>query len=87
MNDDVQINLMPQTRANLDKLAQETGRNADDLVEDALVGYLDEVAQLREVLDSRFDDLKSGRVKPIVGDIALALIREKSQVLRSERHE
>ncbi len=87
MNDDVQINLTPQTRAKLDKLAQETGRNADDLVEDALVGYLDEVAQLREVLDSRFDDLKSGRVKPIPGDVALAQIREKSQVRRSERHE
>jgi predicted transcriptional regulator len=87
MNEDVQINLTPQTRAKLDKLAQETGRNADDLVEDALVGYLDEVAQLREVLDSRFDDLKSGRVKPTVGDIALAQIREKSQVRRSERHE
>jgi hypothetical protein len=35
----------------------------DSLVEDALVGYLDEVAEFREVLASRFDDLKSGRVK------------------------
>jgi predicted transcriptional regulator len=87
MTDDVQINLTPQTQAKLDKLAQETGRNADDLVEDALVGYLDEVAQLREVLDSRYDDLKSGRVRPITGDIALAQMREKSRVRRSERHE
>ena len=87
MTDDVQVNLTPETRARLDKLAQETGRNADDMVEDALVGYLDEVAQLREGLDSRFDDLKSGRVKPIPGHVALAQIHKKSQVRRSERHE
>jgi hypothetical protein len=30
--------LTPQTQAKLDKLAQETGRNADELVEDALIG-------------------------------------------------
>lgn len=87
MTDDVQINLTPRTRARLDKLAQETGRNADDLVEDALVGYLDEVAQLPEVLDSRFDDLKSGRVQPISADLTLAQIPEKNQVRRSERQE
>jgi predicted transcriptional regulator len=87
MTDPVQINLTPQTQAKLDKLAQETGRNADELVEDALVGYLDEVAQLRESLDSRYDDLKSGRVKAIDGDVALAQMREKSRVCRSERHE
>jgi predicted DNA-binding protein len=48
MNEDVQINLTPQTQAKLDKLAQETGRNADELVEDVLVGYLEEVGQLHE---------------------------------------
>jgi predicted transcriptional regulator len=87
MNEVVQINLTPQTQAKLDKLAQQTGRNADDLVEDALVGYLDEVAQLREVLDSRYDDLKSGRVTAIDGNAALAQMREKSRVRRAERHE
>ena len=87
MTDNVQINLTPQTQAKLDKLAQETGRNADDLVEDALVGHLDEVAQLRQILDSRYDDLKSGQLKAIDGDVALAQMREKSRVHRSERHE
>ena len=40
----VQINLTPQTRAKLDKLAQDSGRKPDDIVEDALVAYLAEVA-------------------------------------------
>jgi hypothetical protein len=85
MNHDVQINLTPQPQAKLDKLAQETGRNADELVEDVLVGYLGEVDQLREVLDRRYDDLKSGRVSAIDGDVALAQMREKSRARRGER--
>ena len=85
MTGDVQINLTPETQARLDKLARETGRNADDLVEDALVGYLDEVTQVREVLDRRYEELKSGRVAAIDGDVALAHLRERSRVRRSER--
>jgi predicted transcriptional regulator len=87
MTGDVQINLTPQTRARLDQLAQKTGRKADDLVEDALIGYLDEVALVREVLDGRYDELKSGRVAAIDGDVALAHMREKSRKRRSERGE
>lgn len=85
MSHDVQINLTPRTQAKLDKLAHETGRNADELVEDALVGYLGDVDQLREVLDRRYDDLKSGRVGAIDGDVALAQMRQKSRVRRAER--
>lgn len=85
MTGDVQINLTPETQARLDKLARETGRNADDLVEDALAGYLDEVTQVREVLDRRYEELKSGRVAAIDGDVALAHLRERSRVRRSER--
>jgi hypothetical protein len=87
MNQGVQINLTPQTQAKLDTLARETGRKADDLVEDALAGYLDEVGHLREVLESRYDDLKSGRLTAIDGDVALVQLREKSRIRRSERQE
>jgi hypothetical protein len=31
----------------------ETGRLADELVEDAMAGYFDELAQIRGMLDSR----------------------------------
>jgi hypothetical protein len=83
----VRINLTPQTQAKLDTLARETGRKADDMVEDALAGYLDEVGHLRDVLDGRYDDLKSGRLTAIDGDVALARLREKSRIRRSERQE
>jgi len=55
------------------------GRAADELVEDAMTGYLDELAGLRGRLDRRYDDLKSGSVKPIDGDEAVARLREKSR--------
>jgi hypothetical protein len=36
----------------------------------------------REMLDSRYDDLKSGKVKPIPGDEVEAYFREKSAAAR-----
>ena len=33
-------------------------------MEDALAGYLQEVTEIHQMLDSRYDDIKSGRVKP-----------------------
>jgi hypothetical protein len=42
----------------------------------------EELAQAREMLDSRYDDLKSGKVKPIQGDEVAAHFREKSAAAR-----
>jgi hypothetical protein len=33
-----------------------------------MAGYFDELAQIRGMLDSRYDDLKSDKVKPIDGE-------------------
>jgi hypothetical protein len=33
-----------------------------------MAGYFDELSRTRELLDSRYGDLKSGRVKPIDGE-------------------
>lgn len=72
-------------QAQLDKLATDTGRNADELVEDALAGYLQELARTREMLDRRYDDLKSGRVKAIDGEEAFASLKAKTEAQRSRR--
>jgi hypothetical protein len=47
-------------------------------LQDALAGYFDELAATREKLNSRYDDLKSGRVKPIRGVEVKARLSEKS---------
>ncbi len=67
----------------LNDLAVASGRKPDELVQDALAGYLDEVAELRQHLDTRYDDLKAGRVQPVSGDEAAARLREKSQLRKS----
>jgi len=46
-------------------------------VEDALAGYLGEVAEVRKMLDSRYDDIKSGRVKPIDGGAFFEALQER----------
>jgi hypothetical protein len=48
-----------------------------------MAGYLAEVAETRNMLATRYDDIKSGRVKPIDGEQAFAHLRRKSKERRS----
>jgi len=73
------VHLKPETESRLKELSATTGRAPDDLVEDAMAGYLAELAKLRSTLDDRYDDIKDGRVKPIDGDEALKRIRASSE--------
>lgn len=79
----MEVHVPPGLAKKLTDLATTTGRAPDQLVEDALAGYLEELAALRETLDGRYDDLKSGRVKPINGEEAFQRLREKSTQRRS----
>jgi predicted transcriptional regulator len=63
----MEVRLTPDLEAKLEKLATESGRPKDELVQDAVAGYCAELAQVREILDGRYDEIKSGRVKPIDG--------------------
>ena len=67
----------PDLQAKVERWTAETGRSADELAEDAIAGYLEGLAELRSTLDSRYDDLESGRVKPIDGEEARARLHEK----------
>ena len=79
----MEVHVTPETAKKLKDLATTSGRAPEDIVEDALAGYLEEVASIRNALDSRYDDLKSGRLKPIDGEEAIRTLREKSQRRRS----
>jgi predicted transcriptional regulator len=81
----MQVHLKPETESRLQELAAKTGRAPDELVEDAMAGYLQELAQVREVLDGRHDDIKSGRVTPVDGEEAFANLRRKSKQRRARR--
>jgi len=79
----MEVHLRPETESRLCELSTQTGRAPNDLIEDAMAGYLQELAQVRGMLDSRYDDLKSGRVKPLDGEQAFANLRHKSKQRRS----
>lgn len=73
------VHLKPETEARLQELAATTGRAPEELVEDAMSGYLAELTQVHKMLDGRYDEIKSGRVQPIDGEKAFARLRQKSE--------
>ena len=81
----MEVRLKPETESRLNDLATKTGRRPDELLEDAMAGYLEELSRVRNLLDSRYDDIKSGKVKPIDGEEAFSRLRQKSDERRSER--
>jgi hypothetical protein len=81
----MEVNLTPDLQAKLDQLTLETGRPARELVEDAVAAYFGEMLQMREMLNTRYDDLKSGRVKLIPGDEVEPYFREKSAAARHSK--
>lgn len=77
----MEVHLSPELEAKLNQVAKETGRAADDLVQDAMAGYFEELAQVRGTLDRRYDDIKSGRVKPIDGEEFFETLRRREDEL------
>ena len=81
----MEVHFKPDVQAKLDQMARESGRPSGELVEDAVIGYFDELVHTREMLDRRFDDLESGRVKPIDGEEAYRRLMEKTDAQRQCR--
>jgi predicted transcriptional regulator len=79
----MEVQVTAKTAKKLKDLAETSGRAPEDIVEDALAGYLEEVASVRKTLDGRYDELKSGRVKLIDGEEAFRKLRKKSERRRS----
>jgi predicted transcriptional regulator len=81
----MEVHLTPEVEKRLNDLAAQSGRRTDELLQDALAAYLDELAQTRDMLNSRYDELKGGRVQPIEGEAAFARLKAKTEVQRNHR--
>jgi predicted DNA-binding protein len=81
----MEIHLKPETESRLNELASKSGRPTDELVEDAMAVYLVEVTEVRNMLDSRYDDVKSGRVKPVEGEAFFEDLRGREHELFKRR--
>ena len=81
----MEVQLTPDVEKKLNEIAVQSGRGtAAALVQDVVEGYFEELAQTRQMLDGRYDDIKSGRVKLIPGDEVFARLREKSEARRAK---
>ncbi len=79
----MEVHLTPDVEKKLNDLAAQSGRGTDKLLQDALAGYFDEMVHTRDMLNSRYDELKSGRVKPIDGEEAFARLKAKTEAQRN----
>jgi predicted DNA-binding protein len=78
----MEVRFRPETESRLQELARNSGRPTSDLVEDAMAAYLQELGEVSEMLDTRYDDVKEGRVKGIDGEAAFADLRRRSEQRR-----
>jgi predicted DNA-binding protein len=81
----MKIPFSPDEQARINQIASSAGRGADEFVREVVTGYLDEMTEVREMLDTRFDDIKSGSVIHIDGEEAFARLRRKSYGRRAVR--
>ncbi len=73
----MEVHLTPDLEAKLNQLSAETGRAKEELVQDAMAGHLAKLSQVRDTLDTRYDDIRSGRTRPIDGKEAFTRLRQK----------
>ena len=79
----MEVHFTPDIEKRLNDLVAQSGRGTDEFLQDALAAYFDELAQTREMLNRRYDELKSGRVKPIDGEEAFARLQAKTEAQRN----
>jgi predicted transcriptional regulator len=81
----MEVHFAPDVEKKLNELAAQSGRGTDELLQDALAAYFDELVQTRDMLDNRYDELKSGVVKPIDGEEAFARLKAKTEAQRNRQ--
>jgi len=81
----MEVQFPPDVEEDLVTVADQTGVPADQLVRQVMSGYLEHVRELREEIDSRYDDLKTGRVELIDGEEVRRRLLAKSDALRRQR--
>jgi predicted transcriptional regulator len=78
----MEVQFTPDVQAKLEQMARDSGRRSDELVQDAVISFFDELAITRETLERRYRDLESGRVQPIDGEEAYRRLVAKTEERR-----
>lgn len=75
----MEVHFPAELERKLNELAAQSGRPADELVQDAVAGMFDDLAETRTMLDRRYDEIESGKVNLIPGDEVEAYFRDKRE--------
>ena len=81
----MEVHFTAETEKKLKDLAAKTGRETDAIIEDVMAGYFDEVQHMRETLEGRYDEITSGRVKPVDGEQFFESLRCREEDLLNRR--
>ena len=77
----MEVHFTPELEKKLTELSTQTGRSADELVQDLISEYVHELSRVRDTLDSRYDEIKSGRVELIDGEAFFDGLRQREDEL------
>ena len=78
----MEVRLNPELQAKVDRWSADTGHTPEELIEEAVSAYVDELADVRATLDSRYDDLANGTVAAIDGEEAFQMLKRRNEELR-----
>jgi len=81
----MEIHFKPETESRLNELSSKTGRPTDELVEDAVAGYLAEVIEVRILLKNHYEDIKNGKATPIDREAFQAGLRQREDERLKQR--
>ncbi len=81
----MEVHFTPEVEAKIEQMAHDSGSRSEDLVKDVLTGFFEEVAFTRQMIDRRYDDLESGRVKLVPASEVFAKISARSAARRAAR--
>ena len=79
------IQLTPEHEARIKELARQTGRDNTEVLGEVIDSYFEELGRINATLNRRYDEIKSGEVKPISGDEVFERLRRKSEERRAAR--
>jgi predicted DNA-binding protein len=81
------LEIKPSQEAKIAALAAKTGRDKSEILEEVIDSYFDELADVRQMLDQRYDQFKAGPVKALTPEqLREDIVRRKREFLQ-QRHE
>jgi len=80
----MEVHFTAETEKTIRQLAAQSGQATDDIVEDAMVAYIQKLGHIQQTLDSRYDEIKNGKVQLIPGDEVEAYFAQKEGNLDSD---